>query len=92
VTCKLSGLVTEAGTGWKRENFAPYVDRLLESFGPGRLMFGSDWPVCTLAASYHEVITLAAAMLDARLSKDELDGVFGANAVAAYRLSLPLPR
>jgi L-fuconolactonase len=92
VTCKLSGLVTEAGTGWKRENFAPYVDRLLESFGPGRLMFGSDWPVCTLAASYHEVITLAATMLDARLSKDELDGVFGANAVAAYRLSLPLPQ
>jgi L-fuconolactonase len=92
VTCKLSGLVTEAGTGWEKESFAPYVDRLLESFGPGRLMFGSDWPVCTLAASYHEVITLAAAILDAPLSKAELDGVFGANAVAAYGLSLPLQR
>jgi L-fuconolactonase len=87
VTCKLSGLVTEAGTDWKKENFEPYVDQLLESFGPGRLMFGSDWPVCTLAASYHEVITLAAALLTGQLSNAELDGVFGANAVAAYGLS-----
>jgi L-fuconolactonase len=86
VTCKLSGLVTEAGPGWTRETFAPYVDRLLECFGPGRLMFGSDWPVCTLAASYHEVITLARALLDGRLSPAETGAVFGANAVAAYGL------
>lgn len=88
VTCKLSGLVTEAGPGWTPETFAPYVDRLLECFGPGRLMFGSDWPVCTLAASYHEVITLARTLLDARLSASEMDAVFGANAVAAYGLRL----
>jgi L-fuconolactonase len=87
VTCKLSGLVTEAGTDWKKEDFAPYVDQLLESFGPGRLLFGSDWPVCMLAASYHEVITLATTMLTGQLSKAELDGVSGTNAVAAYRLS-----
>ena len=89
VTCKLSGLVTEAGPGWKPETFAPYADRLLECFGPGRLMFGSDWPVCTLAASYHEVITLARTLLDGRLSPAETDAVFGGNAVAAYGLSVP---
>ena len=88
VTCKLSGLVTEAGPGWAPETFAPYVDHLLECFGPERLMFGSDWPVCTLAASYHEVVTLARTLLDGRLSPAEMDGVFGGNAVAAYRLRL----
>jgi L-fuconolactonase len=88
VTCKLSGLVTEAGPGWTPETFAPYVDHLLECFGPGRLMFGSDWPVCTLAASYHEVITLARTLLDGRLSPAETEAVFGANAVGAYGLRL----
>jgi L-fuconolactonase len=88
VTCKLSGLVTEAGPGWTPETFAPYVDHLLECFGPGRLMFGSDWPVCTLAASYHEVITLARTLLDGRLSAAESEAVFGSNAVAAYGLSV----
>ena len=56
VACKVSGLVTEAGAGWQREQFAPYVDVLLASFGPGRLLFGSDWPVCLLAATYAEVL------------------------------------
>jgi L-fuconolactonase len=89
VTCKLSGLVTEARPGWKTDGFAPYVDHLLDCFGPGRLMFGSDWPVCTLAASYHEVITLARTVLAGRLSPPETDAVFGLNAVAAYGLSVP---
>jgi L-fuconolactonase len=88
VTCKLSGLVTEAGTSWSTEDFLPYVDRLLGSFGPGRLMFGSDWPVCTLAASYHEVMALARGTLGGRLSPGERDAVFGANAVGAYGLSV----
>jgi L-fuconolactonase len=86
VTCKLSGLVTEAGPGWRTADFLPYTNRLLDSFGPRRLMFGSDWPVCTLAASYHEVLALARAALGGRLSPAELDAVFGANAVTAYRL------
>jgi L-fuconolactonase len=86
VTCKLSGLVTEAGAGWRAGDFLPYTGRLLDSFGPGRLMFGSDWPVCTLAASYSEVMALARASLGGRLSPAEMDAVFGANAVAAYRL------
>ena len=91
VTCKLSGLVTEAGTGWSAGDFLPYVDRLLDSFGPGRLMFGSDWPVCTLAASYHEVMAVADTVLGGRLSPGERDAVFGANAVTAYGLRAPLP-
>jgi L-fuconolactonase len=88
VACKLSGLVTEAGTGWSAADFLPYVDRLLGSFGPGRLMFGSDWPVCTLAAGYHEVMALARDILGGRLSPAERDAVFGANAVGFYRLSV----
>ena len=86
MACTLSGLVTEAGTGWRAADFLPYTDRLLDSFGPGRLIFGSDWPVCTLAASYAEVTALARASLGGRLSPAEMDAVFGANAVAVYRL------
>jgi len=60
MTVKLSGMVTEATWhGWKREDFQPYVDYLLDVFGPDRLMFGSDWPVCLLAAkSYAETFDL----------------------------------
>jgi predicted TIM-barrel fold metal-dependent hydrolase len=56
------------------------------AFAPGRLMFGSDWPVCTLAASYAEVAALARDTLAARLGPAELDAVFRANAIAVYRL------
>jgi L-fuconolactonase len=86
VTCKVSGLVTEAGPGWRRAQIAPYIDHLADRFGPPRLMFGSDWPVCTLAASYAEVIALARDALAGRLGPTELDAVFGANAIAVYRL------
>jgi L-fuconolactonase len=91
VTCKLSGLVTEAGRGWKTEDFAPYVDQLLDSFGPERLMFGSDWPVCLLAAGYGEVVALARASLEGRLGAGELDAVFGRNAARAYGLNVAPP-
>jgi L-fuconolactonase len=87
VACKLSGLVTEAGAGWRAADLLPYVDRLLDSFGPGRLMFGSDWPVCLLATSYHEVVALARDTLGGRLSPGERDAVFGANAAGVYGLS-----
>jgi len=90
VACKLSGLVTEAGTGWSAADFLPYVDSLLGSFGPGRLMFGSDWPVCLLAAGYHDVMALARDVLGGRLSPAERDAVFGANAVGVYGLSVSL--
>ncbi|HEX4061649.1 MAG TPA: amidohydrolase family protein [Streptosporangiaceae bacterium] len=89
VVCKLSGLVTEAGPGWTATRIAPFTGHLLDCFGPGRLMFGSDWPVCTLAASYHQVMDLARTTLDGRLSPPEQAAVFGGNAVTAYRLHLP---
>jgi len=57
VCCKLSGLVTEADWGsWTRARLRPYLDAALEAFGPERLMVGSDWPVCTLAGTYKDVI------------------------------------
>ena len=87
VTCKLSGLVTEAGPGWEPGQIAPYADWLLDCFGPGRLMFGSDWPVCTLAATYGQVVALAKALLGDGLSAAETDAVLGQNAAIAYGLS-----
>jgi L-fuconolactonase len=62
--CKLSGLVTEADWhGWQEDDIAPYIARLVALFGKDRLMFGSDWPVCTLAAPYGAVADLAATAL-----------------------------
>ena len=56
VVCKVSGMVTEADHGgWKPDDFKPYLDVVVEAFGPRRLMFGSDWPVCLLAGSYEAV-------------------------------------
>ncbi|MCU1257251.1 MAG: hypothetical protein JWO80_136 [Bryobacterales bacterium] len=57
VFCKLSGMITEADPkGWKSEDLRPYVQHVLGSFGPERLMFGSDWPVCKLAGSWKQVL------------------------------------
>src|SRR5207237_5685746 len=59
VWCKLSGLVTEADwRHWTPTQLRPYLDTALEAFGPSRLMFGSDWPVCLVAASYAQVAAL----------------------------------
>jgi len=91
VSCKLSGLVTEAGPGWQPAQITPYANRLLDCFGPGRLMFGSDWPVCTLAAGYGDVLRLAVTALAGRLSQAELTGVLAGNAARIYRLRLPRP-
>lgn len=86
VHCKLSGLVTEADWhGWQAEQLLPYARIALEAFGPERLLFGSDWPVCTLAASYAEVVDLAEqALLD--LTPSEREAVFGGNAARLYGL------
>jgi len=83
VTCKFSGLVTEAAPDWRPEQLAPYAAVLLDSFGPGRLMFGSDWPVCTLRASYAEVLALARNLLP--VSKAELAAVLGGTAARVYQ-------
>jgi L-fuconolactonase len=83
VSCKLSGLVTEADWGrWRPEDLAPYADRVVGWFGEDRLLFGSDWPVCTLAASYDEVVAVAERAVG-RSAR-----VFGANAASFYALSL----
>jgi L-fuconolactonase len=86
VVCKVSGLVTEAGPGWRPGQIAPYVDHLLDCFGPGRLLFGSDWPVCTLAAGYAEVVAVARDALAPRLGAADLHAVFAANAIGTYGL------
>ncbi|MFF3500935.1 amidohydrolase family protein [Streptomyces sp. NPDC003247] len=83
---KLSGLVTEADpAGWTPEELRPYADAALEAFGPHRLMFGSDWPVCTLAASYGEVLA-AARTVTGGLGAAERTEVFEATAARLYHL------
>jgi L-fuconolactonase len=86
VAAKLSGLVTEASwTGWTVDDLRPYADLALECFGPQRVLFGSDWPVCTLAAPYEEVVTVAEALIEG-LDTGAREAVLGANAARAYRL------
>ena len=88
VFCKLSGMVTEANQdSWTVSDLRPYAQAALDAFGPDRLMFGSDWPVCLLAASYDEVAG-AARELTAQLSEDERAQVFGGVAARAYRLEI----
>jgi L-fuconolactonase len=88
VSCKVSGLVTEADwDGWTAGQLATYVRHAVEAFGPRRLLFGSDWPVCLLAASYAEVVEAAAEALErAGLDAGEREAVLGANALRTYRL------
>ncbi|MCX4854403.1 amidohydrolase family protein [Streptomyces canus] len=84
--CKLSGMVTEADwTSWTTAALVPYADTVLDAFGPRRLMFGSDWPVCRLAASYAEVIAVASE-LTAGLGPAERHDVFTGTAVRTYDL------
>jgi L-fuconolactonase len=87
VAAKLSGLVTEADwSTWTSADVQPYVDVALEVFGPARLMFGSDWPVCLLAASYPSVLE-AARTLTGQLSPAERSAIFGRTAEVAYGLA-----
>jgi L-fuconolactonase len=86
VYCKLSGLATEADHArWGLDDLRPYVDVVLEAFGPRRLMFGSDWPVCTLATPYERWVGAVEALL-AGLSTDQRERVWAGTAVEAYRL------
>jgi L-fuconolactonase len=86
VWCKLSGLVTEANwTNWRVEDLQPYVEKVLEYFGPARMMFGSDWPVCLLAASYDQVRESFETLL-AALDEKEKRRIFSESAIEFYRL------
>jgi L-fuconolactonase len=89
VACKISGMVTEADwASWRTSDLRPYVDVVLETFGPGRVLFGSDWPVCLLAASYERVVKTARELLDP-LSESERGAAFGENAIDVYGLAAP---
>ena len=83
--CKFSGLVTEAGDGWTIDDLRPYADHVLNAFGPNRVMWGSDWPVCQLQAEYgnwHDI----AQDLTISLSEADRAEVFGGTATKFYRL------
>jgi L-fuconolactonase len=86
IWCKLSGMVTEADwRNWTPADLKPYIHEVLEVFGPERCMFGTDWPVCLVAASYDRVIdALRECVSD--LSQAEQDRIFSLNAMEAYRL------
>ncbi len=91
VSCKISGLITETGwqqpdaARWDPADFTPYLDAVLDLFGTDRVMYGSDWPVCTLAGSYEAVYGLAAAYFS-RFSEAEQRDFFGENARRFYGL------
>lgn len=86
VHCKLSGMVTETHWGrWKPEDFAVWIEIVIDLFGPGRLMIGSDWPVCTLSASHGEAMEIVSGAIS-RLTTDEQDAILGGNASTFYRL------
>ena len=85
---KLSGLVTEADwASWRPSDLQPFVDRVLEVAGPERLVFGSDWPVCLLAASYEEVVATARTLIDG-LSAAERAAILGGTAASLYALAV----
>jgi L-fuconolactonase len=92
VWCKLSGLVTEASwTTWTPADLQRYVDHLIQAFGPQRLMFGSDWPVCELAAPYEQVLATAVGGL-AALDAEERQTILRRNALRFYRPSDAISR
>jgi L-fuconolactonase len=86
VHCKISGMVTEAHwKHWKQEDFNPYLDEVFETFGTARVMYGSDWPVCLVAASYGEQLAIVQQYI-AGLSASEKKLVLGENAKTFYNL------
>jgi L-fuconolactonase len=86
VSCKVSGMITEGNwQGWGKEDFTPYLETVAEAFGPKRLMYGSDWPVCLVAASYEQVVGLVRDFFST-FSEREQEMIFGDNAVNFYKL------
>jgi L-fuconolactonase len=88
VYCKLSGMVTEADwQSWKPEHMKPYLDIAFDCFGPERLMIGSDWPVCTVAASYSRTMNIVLEYLGNH-STEAREAVLGANAARFWKLKV----
>jgi L-fuconolactonase len=89
IHCKLSGMITEADcSAWTDEDLEPYFGAILEAFGPSRIMFGSDWPVCLVAGSYERWATLVRNWIK-ELSVSEQDHILGLNAAHFYNLKIP---
>jgi L-fuconolactonase len=87
VSCKISGMVTEGDwQSWKPGDFKPYMDIVLEAFGAERVMVGSDWPVCTVAGEYDEVVQIAADYVK-QLSTSEQAAIWAENAKRIYQIS-----
>jgi len=87
IWCKLSGMITEARwDDWTPDDLQPYVQHVLDHFGPNRVMFGSDWPVCTLAGTYHQVVDALQQALGP-LPADDARKVWGENACKFYQLA-----
>jgi L-fuconolactonase len=87
VYCKVSGMVTEADfRHWKFEDFKPYIDAIFECFGIERVMYGSDWPVCRLAATFGEVMTILEAYTSS-FTEAEREMFWGGNAMRFYKLT-----
>lgn len=86
VFCKISGMVTEAKwDNWLKTDFDPYMDVVVNAFGTDRVMFGSDWPVCLVAAKYNEVLDIVKDYFSG-YSDTEREKVFGGNAIKFYSL------
>jgi L-fuconolactonase len=87
IWCKVSGMVTEADhADWKYEDFLPYLDAVTTAFGSDRLMVGSDWPVCRLAATYNEAMDIPSRFFR-HLPSGEQEKIFGLNAINCYQLN-----
>ncbi|MEC0124899.1 amidohydrolase family protein [Paenibacillus pabuli] len=86
VYCKWSGMITEADwENWKQEDFTPYLDTALEAFGPDRVMFGSDWPVCTVAGTYAQTLEIITKHMKS-FSEAEQQMIFGGTCAAFYQV------
>ncbi len=86
VHCKISGMVTEADwKQWKAEDFKPYIDAVVTAFGINRIMYGSDWPVCLVAASYEKMLGIVKDHF-ASFTQNEQELFFGGNAITFYNL------
>jgi L-fuconolactonase len=87
IYCKLSGMVTEADhSSWKPSDFKPYIEHMLAAFGEDRVMYGSDWPVSLLAASYDDVVAVLEEALPNTWTEAEREKLFGLNAKEFYRI------
>lgn len=87
IYCKLSGMVTEADhRAWSPDHFTTYIRAAAEAFGPDRLLFGSDWPVCLLAAEYDQVVDVLMQALPSDWSDSDQSKLFGRNAKTFYKI------